>query len=267
MFSYYLITRPPDGLPREAGILTRRIVSGRGKPAPLLVLCLAAMLLVTGCSLPWQHNADASGPAPTTKQLLAALQKNFRTVTSFHVVMSVANPGTTNASQIQIRAANGDILMPDKVKAQATIILSGQSITVNVISVGATQFITDPITGQWRVVKGVLDASTLTNPNTGILALVSKVQNVSQPVSDSVNNTPCWRVTGQLDARYIAFFTGGGVPAGTMLQTTACLGKSDSLPYEVKVVGEAAAGDNANTARAFIISNYNENISISAPKL
>src|SRR5579872_3503820 len=146
MFSYYLS-------PREAGILTRRVLS-------LCALGLVAALLVTGCSLPWQHNADATGPAPTTKQLLASLQKNFRTVTSFHVVMSVANPGTSSASQVQIRAANGDILMPNKVKAQATIILSGQSVTVNVISIGATQFITDPITGQWRVVKGVLDAST-----------------------------------------------------------------------------------------------------------
>lgn len=241
-------------------ILTRRVLS-------LYALCLVAGLLMAGCSLPWQHNADASGPAPTTKQLLTSLQKNFRTVTSFHIVMSVANPGAVNANQVQIRAANGDILMPDKVKAQATIILSGQSITVNVISIGSTQFITDPITGQWRVVKGVLDASVLTNPNTGVLSLVNKVQNTSQPVSDSVNNTPCWRFTGQLDAKYIAFFTGGGVPAGTMLQTTACIGKSDSLPYEVKVVGEAASGDNANTARTFLISNYNENISIAAPQL
>jgi hypothetical protein len=241
-------------------ILTKRVL-------PLLAFCLLAALLMTGCTLPWQHNADASGPAPTTQQLLASLQKNFRTVTAFHIVMSVANPGTVSANQVQIRAANGDIVMPDKVKAQATIILSGSSITVNVISIGSTQFITDPITGQWRVVKGVLDATTLTNPNSGILSLVNKVQNVSQPISDSVNNTPCWSITGQLNAKYIAFFTGGGVPAGTMLQTTACIGKSDSLPYEVKVVGEAASGDNADTTRTFIISNYNENISITAPQL
>jgi hypothetical protein len=240
-------------------ILTRRVLS-------FCALCLLA-LLMTGCTLPWQHNADASGPPPTAQQLLTAMQKNFRTVTAFHIVMSVANPGTVNANQVQIRAANGDIVMPDKVKAQATIILSGSSITVNVISIGSTQFITDPITGQWRVVKGVLDATTLTNPNSGILSLVNKVQNTSQPVSDSVNNTPCWRITGQLNAKYIAFFTGGGVPAGTMLQTTACIGKSDSLPYEVKVVGEAASGDNANTTRTFIISDYNENISITAPQL
>lgn len=239
---------------------TRRVLA-------LCALGLVAALLMTGCSLPWQHNADASGPAPTTKQLLASLQKNFPTVTAFHIVMSVANPGTVNANQVQIRAANGDIVMPDKVKAQATIILSGQSITVNVISIDSTQFITDPITGQWRVVKGVLDATTLTNSKTGVLSLVNKLQNTSQPVSDSVNNTPCWRISGQLDAKYIAFFTGGGVPAGAMLQTTACIGKSDSLPYEVKVVGEAASGDNANTTRTFLISNYNENISITAPQM
>lgn len=233
----------------------------------LFVLSVMAALLVAGCSLPWQHNAQANGPAPTTQQLLAALQKNFRSVTAFHVVMSVDNPGTPNANQVQIRSANGDVVMPDKVKAQATVILSGQSVTVNLISIASTQFITDPITGQWRVVKGILDASQLTNPDTGILSLVNKVQNASQPTSDSVNNIPCWKVTGQLDAKYIAFFTGGGVPAGTMLQTTAYIGKSDSLPYMVKVVGMAASGDNANTTRTFFISNFNESISITAPSI
>jgi hypothetical protein len=235
----------------------------------LVALCSALILLFAGCSLPWQHSslAATSGPTPTAQQLFTALQKNFRTVSSFHVVMQVDNPGPASTSQIQIRAANGDVLMPNKVKAQATILLSGQSVTVNLISVGNTQFITDPITGQWRVVKGVLDPSTLTNPNTGIVSLASKVQNASSPTSDSVNGVPCWRVTGQLTARYIAFFTGGGVPVGTMLTTTVCVGKSDSLPYEIKVTGLAAAGDNANTARTFFISNYNEHVSIAAPQI
>jgi hypothetical protein len=234
-----------------------------------VVFCSALMLLLAGCSMPWQHSslAATSGSTPTTQQLFTALQKNFRAVSAFHVVMQVDNPGSASSSQIQIRAANGDVVMPDKVKAQATIMLSGQSVTVNLISIGNMQFITDPITGQWRVVKGVLNPGSLTNPNTGIVSLVGKIQHVSSPTSDAVNGVPCWRVTGQLNARYIAFFTGGGVPAGTMLSTSFCVGKSDSLPYEVKVTGLAAAGDNANTARTFFISNYNEHVSITAPQL
>jgi hypothetical protein len=235
----------------------------------LITFCAALVLLFAGCSLPWQHadQAATSGHPPTTSQLFAALQKNFRSVSSFHVVMQVDNPGQASTSQIQIRAADGDVVMPDKVKAQATVMLSGQSVTVNLISIGSTQFITDPITGQWRVVKGVLDPSTLTNPNTGIISLAGKVQHATAPSSDAVNGVPCWLVTGKLDAKYIAFLTGGGVPAGTMLTTTICVGMSDSLPYEVKVTGIAAVGDNANTARTFFLSNYNQHVSITAPHL
>jgi hypothetical protein len=232
-------------------------------------LCLVSFLLITGCSLPWKHstNAGLNGTTPTTQQLLTSLQKSFAEVSAFHVVMHVQNPGSVTQGQVQIRNANGDVIMPDKVKAQATVILSGQSVTVNLISVGNDQYITDPITGQWRIIKGVLDPRTLTNPNTGLISVISKVQHISQPTSDTVSNTPCWRITGQLDAKNIAFFTGGGVPAGTMLQTSACIGKSDALPYQVSVTGQAAPGDTAQTSRTFIMSNYNESIHISAPQV
>jgi hypothetical protein len=234
-----------------------------------IMLFFASALLFSGCSLPWQHSnvALANAPKPTTQQLLAALQKNFRSVSAFHVVMKENNPGAATADKVQIRAATGDVVMTDKVKAQATVILSGQSVTVNLISIGDNQYITDPITGQSRVIKGVLDPRTLTNPDTGIISLVSKVQNVSQPTDDAVSGVPCWRITGQLDAKYLAFFTGGGVPAGTMLQTSACIGKADSLPYQLIVTGQAAVGDTTATARTFLISNYNENVNITAPQL
>jgi LppX_LprAFG lipoprotein len=240
-----------------------------GRILIFMMLFLVSALLFSGCSLPWQHNttAVANGTKPTAQQLLTALQKNFRSVSAFHVVMKEDNPGSVTAQQVQIRSANGDVVMPDKVKGQATVMLSGQSVTVNLISVGGNQFITDPITGQWRVIKGVLDPRTLTNPDTGILSLINKARNVSQPSDDTVNGVPCWRVTGQLNARYLAFFTGGGVPAGAMLQMSTCVGKADALPYQLKVTGQAAAGDTAQTTRTFLLSNYNENVSITAPHI
>jgi LppX_LprAFG lipoprotein len=199
--------------------------------------------------------------------LLAALQKKFLSVSAFHVVLKTDNPGPASSTTVEILTADGDIVMPDKIKAQASVVLSGQAVTINLISIGSKQFITDPITGQWRVVNGLLDPRILTDPHTGILSLVGKVQHLTQPADDSVNGVPCWRVTGLLDAKELAFFTGGGVPAGTMLQTSACIGKADSLPYELKVTGEAAVGDTANTVRTFTISNYNENVTITAPQV
>lgn len=228
---------------------------------------LSILLLFAGCTLPWKHSRVTPGAQPTAQQLLNDLQKSFATVTTFHVVMQVQNPGPSAAGIVQIRSANGDVIMPDKVKAQATVTLSGQAVAVNLISIGNQQFITDPITGQWRVIKGILDPRTLTNPKTGLISVIAKVQNVGQPVADTVGNTACWRIKGQLDAKYLAFFTGGGVPAGTMLQTSACIGKADALPYQVIVSGRAAAGDTAQTSRTFLLSNYNESLQITAPQV
>lgn len=241
---------------------------GRGI-LPVLFLGVICLFFVSGCSLPWQRTTPGSGlgPKPTAQQVLAAMQKNFRAVTSFHLTMKTSNLGDTGASQIVISAADGDVLMPDKIRAQANVLLSGQAVTINLISVGANQFITDPITGRWEVVKGMFDPRSLTNPNTGIIALVAKLQHVTGPTAETVNNTPCWRVNGELPAKDLAFFTGGGQPAGTMLQTSIWVGQSDGLPYEISVVGEIAHGDTAQTTRTFFISKYNENISIVAPQV
>jgi LppX_LprAFG lipoprotein len=235
------------------------------------LLTIASALLIVGCAPPWQHaNTDAAsngGSKPTAQQVLSSIQKNFPKVSSFHVIMKVENLGASNGSQIQIRSADGDVLMPDKVKAQANVLFSGQPVTIKLISIGNVQYITDPITGQWRVVKGVLNASELTNPDTGIISLSSKLQHVTGPTADSVNGVPCWRVNGSLDAKYISFLTGGGVPAGTMLQTSVCAGQADGLPYQLSVVGQAAKGDTSQTSRTFNISGYDEHTTISAPQI
>ena len=84
---------------------------GRGMLAAL-ALALGCMLLLAGCTLPWQHSANTSGlgPAPTAQQVLTTMQKNFRSVSSFHLTMKTDNLGNTDANEIVIRQAEGDVL-------------------------------------------------------------------------------------------------------------------------------------------------------------
>ena len=114
--------------------------------------------------------------------------------------------------------------------------------------------------------NGILDPSTLTNPDTGIISIIGKVQHLSQPQASNANGTPCWSINGTLDAQDLTFFTGGGAPAGSQLQVSACMGQNDSLPYHVSIVGEAGHGDTPQTSRTFDLSNYNEQVSINAPQ-
>src|SRR5215469_9792471 len=236
-----------------------------------IVLMLASALLIAGCSLPWQHSSSTTTSGftskPTVQQVLSTVQKNFRTINTFHLIMKVDNLGNASASQIQIRSADGDVIMPDKVKALASVLFSGQLVTIKLVSIGDIQYITDPITGQWRVLKGAINVSSLTNPDTGVISLVGKLQNVAGPTDDVVNGVPCWHVTGLLNAKYLNFLTGGGAPAGTMLQTSVCAGKADGQLYQLSAVGEAAKGDTTQTSRTFTISNYDEHVTITAPQM
>jgi hypothetical protein len=113
--------------------------------------------------------------------------------------------------------------------------------------------------------NGLIDPRTLTNPDTGIISVVGKVKNLSKPVGSNANGVPCWSVSGTLDAQDLTFFTGGGAPAGSQLQVSACIGQDDSLPYHIEIVGAAGRGDTPQTSRTFDLSNYNEQITISAP--
>src|SRR5260370_1015740 len=80
--------------------------------------------------------------------VLSHVQKNFRTINTIHLIMKVDNLGNASGSQIQIRSADGDVIMPDKVKALASVLFSGQLVTIKLVSIGDVQYITDPITGQ-----------------------------------------------------------------------------------------------------------------------
>ncbi len=233
-------------------------------------LCLLIVVLLASCSSPFARKVRKPRPHPTppaAQQLVTELQNHFHDVHAFHVIMQVQNPGTPPPDQVQIRSADGDVVLPDKVKARASVIMSGQSVQVDMISVGDHQYITDPITGQWRAINKLLDPRALTDPNTGIITLVSKVQNLSAPTSSSSNGAPCWNISGQLDAKYLAFLGGGNVPAGTMLQASACVGQSDYLPYHITVTGQAAAGDTPQTTRSFDLSNFNQDVTINAPQV
>src|SRR5713226_9065919 len=71
-------------------------------------LFMACALLITSCKFPCQHSqgtavASTLGPKPTAQQLIIIVQKNFPTVTAFHVGMKVENLGTAAIGGIQIR--------------------------------------------------------------------------------------------------------------------------------------------------------------------
>ncbi len=217
---------------------------------------LALLLLLAGCG----GNTKA---APSAQQLIKDSQAAILKVTSYHFNLVAQNIGT--ASQLPIQNADGDIVVPDKLQANATVLFNGQPFATQIVAIGNDEYVY--FLTSWQKTAEVLDPRKLSDSQTGVSALLGQLQNPSTPSDSSSGSTPCWSIAGKLDASALVAFTGGGAPAGSVVDVTTCLGKSDNLPYQIVLKGIAAQGDTAQTVRTFKLSKFNEQVTITAPPL
>ena len=217
---------------------------------------LALILLLVGCG-----GSSTSSNTPSAQTLIKNAQAAIQKVSSYHFNLKTQNIGTSG--QLPIQSADGDIVVPDKLQATANVIFSGSTVQAQMIAIGNKQYLN--ILGGWQQTTGLLDPRVLSDPQTGVAAMLGQLQNPSTPTDSTSDGTPCWSINGKLNASYLSGITGGGAPSGTQDNVTTCIGKSDNLPYLIVVTGIAATGDTAQTVRTFKLSKFNEKITINPP--
>lgn len=237
--------------------MQRRHRLGIPYQAALVLSILPVILLLSACG------DNSANKPPSAQQLISKAQTAINKVKSYHFNLAVDNPGNNGA--FTIKSADGDILVPDKLKSNATTLILGTSVQVQFISVADKQYVTDPITGKWSPTSGLLDPRSLSDPQTGVAAILGHMQNLSTPTDSNVDGTACWSIDGKLDAQYLTSITGGGLAPGTLVNVNTCIGKADNLPYLIKMNGKAAQGDLSNTSRTFKLSKFGETLTITAP--
>lgn len=226
--------------------------------ALILSVPLALILLLTACG-----GSNNTTTTPSAQQLLSDAQLAIQKVTSYHFNLDAQNPGSTGSLVVQ--SADGDIVTPDKLKADAKASTLGNIVQVKFVSIKDKQYVTNPLTETWMPTSGLLDPRTLSNPQTGVGAILGQIQNPSSPKDDSIDGTTCWSIDGTLDTKALTAITAGGTPAGTTVATTTCIGKQDKLPYLIRIKGTAVQGDSDNTVRTFKLSKFGESVTIEAP--
>lgn len=229
----------------------------KSRPFHPTTLCslLALLFVLAACG--------GTANAPSAQQLISQAQTAIQKVSSYHFNLTADNPG--QAGLLVIKTADGDVQVPDKLKASANAIVFGNVVQVQIIAIGDKQYVTEPISGQWTATHGLLDPRTLSNSQTGVAAILGHIQNPGTPTDSSVDGTSCWSIDGKLDAKYLTAITNGGTPSGTLVNVTTCIGKQDNLPYLIRMSGVTIQGDTDKTVRTFKLSKFGEQLSIVAP--
>lgn len=233
------------------------------QPIRKALLCglLAFVFILAACG--------DEGPVPAAQELLQQSQTAMTQVKSYHFNLATENPGQSTGGMLTVKDADGDIEVPNKLKATGTVIFSGFPARTELVVIDDVQYYKNPLSEKWEQGTGLLDPRVITSPDTGIPALLGNIQDPTTPQSSEVDGTPCWSIDGKLDTKYIQAITGmtpGG--ASKMVDATVCIGKADDhYPYLIRINGEALEGDKTDTVRDFKFSKFNEPVDIQAPAL
>ena len=131
----------------------------------------AALLLVL--ALPACGGNDApAGPSPQTIVTRSIARTGAQK--SFHFKLNVENP-PASTSGLSLTFADGDVVVPDRLKAKVAGTFSGIPITSRVVFAGPRQFLENPLTGKWQ------SFSTETSP----IAFFSRRRACSRPSAAS----------------------------------------------------------------------------------
>src|SRR5260370_29050898 len=178
------------------GMHFMRARSGYGLLLVLLLLLLAA--------------CGGGSTAPDAHQLITKAQAAIQKVTSYDFNLKCVNIGANVA--LPITSADGDIKVPDRLKATANALFAGNNVQVQLIAIGSQQYIN--VFGGWQSTTGLLDPRTLSDQQTGVAAILGHIQNPGTPSDSSVGGRRCWDIKRNLDPSYLAGIT-GGPPAAT----------------------------------------------------
>jgi hypothetical protein len=221
---------------------------------------LAVALLLVACG-----GGDSSEPATekSASDILEDASKAAADVDSFHFKLSHQNGSTPLPLNLSLESAEGDIVVPDKLKADVKAEAAGINVSVKIIGIGNQTWVTNPFTRDWQRLGGtnIRDFADPAALVTGILPAVKDPQIAGR---EEVDGTSTYKLTGTIDSAALSDSLGIAEP-GQTVTVEAWIGVEDSLPRRVKLIGRLTEDERENVTRQVDLSRYNQPVDIQQP--
>ena len=222
------------------------------------VASLIAVALLAGCG------GGKKARQLSVAQIVGQTTAKTAEVKSFHFVLKVEHPAPST-SGLSLTYANGDVIVPDKLRAEVAGTLSGVSLKSSLVIIGATAFAKDPFSGRWQKVDVKTSPVGFLDPAKGVLAVIKGSIRLALTGSATVDGVDCYVLRGKVPARALTAIL-GNPPSGRLANVALDIGKSDSLLRGIRLSGPIAASEPTNIAREVDVSRFDEKVSIEAPQ-
>lgn len=234
-----------------------------------LLLAALSLLTVAGC------NALAPGPAPTptptpipTDIALRAGEQMLE-VNAVHFGMELSGSLTylDDPPTLALKGVEGDVVLPDRVRAIVRISSLGMISEVGIIGLGDEQYVTNPLNQQWEELPPgqgwYFDPALLFHPEYGIAAILKEGDWTFGTGAGDEQEENYYILHGQVPGEKLFYLTSGMITSGK-IDITIWVDKETLYVHKIKLVELESDPENPSQW-LMTLSNFDEAVGITAP--
>ena len=230
----------------------------------LLAMLLAGLALAAACGGGGEKAAPTPATLPPADEILPKVVERVGAVKSFHFRLEHENGLSPMPLDLKLKTAEGDVQVPDRMKAKLEADVAGALLRVEVVGIGKEGWMTNPFSREWQPLPAGTTISAIFDPAAGIQAVAGSLQDVRVAGVEKVGGDNTYLLEGQIDSGVLKAAVPIAEP-GLTVNVKVWVGVDDYNIRQVRLEGPFASGEPENIVRILILSNFDEPVSIEPP--
>ena len=224
----------------------------------LLLIAVVAFLLLAACG-------GEEGQELSVEEIVTQTTEKTSALKGFHFIFSAENAPTAGEG-LSLTFAEGDLVVPDRLRADIAGSLSGVSLTSELVIVGEEDFLKDPFRDEWRSFEIGTSPVAFFDPAKGVLAIIEGAKELEQAGSEEVGGADSYHLKGKVASRAITPIL-GNPPTERPVEVELWIGKEDFLLRRIRLRGPVLEGDPEDVVRTVELSKFDETVEIEPPEV
>jgi len=230
----------------------------------LLAMLLAGLALAAACGGGGEKAAPTPATLPQADEILPKVVERVGAVKSFHFRLEHENGLSPMPLDLKLKTAEGDVQVPDRMKAKLEADVAGALLRVEVVGIGEEGWMTNPFSHEWQPLPAGTTISAIFDPAAGIQAVAGSLQDVRVAGVEKVGGDNTYLLEGKVDSGVLKAAVPIAEP-GLTVNVKVWVGVDDYNIRQVRLEGPFASGEPENIVRILILSNFDEPVSIEPP--
>ena len=164
----------------------------------ILIIGIALLLLSVACGNDEDTPATVTVPDLSPEEIIVQASPALDNVSSLHFDLSQKGGGTPIAMDLEMTAAYGDIIPPDKLSMTIEGTLGQMFMETDLITVGKITYMQRPWDGKWEQLSDDFQAIKLFNPETGIKAVMESATDLVMIDQQQFGGALCYQIEGMI---------------------------------------------------------------------